>query len=215
MHKDDALLPSLPPPPSLCCTAATTKLPPPRRLRQAAKTAHRQAVAIMLPPSLCCTATTPPLPQPPPCSCHHSAAKLSPSRRPSLPTPSRRHRPCRPRPLRRCPHPLFAGWLSRRRLHLSSSPASLSAVVLLATASSSSFSFAGWLLRRCLHFSSSLAPCPLPFSSLPPPPPLSRRRRRRRRRGRGGGLFDGIDEGCWRGRAIVAPASPQAQFVVV
>jgi hypothetical protein len=32
---------------------------------------------------------------------------------------------------------------------------------------------------------------------------------------RGGGLFDGIDEGCWQGRAIVAPASPQAQFVVV
>jgi hypothetical protein len=31
----------------------------------------------------------------------------------------------------------------------------------------------------------------------------------------GGGLFDGINEGCWWGRAIVAPASPQAPFVVV
>jgi hypothetical protein len=76
MHEDDALLPSLLPPPSLCCTAATTKLPPPRRLRQAAKTAHRQAVAIMLPPlpSLRChrqaVAMLPP-PQPP---CRHQAA---------------------------------------------------------------------------------------------------------------------------------------------
>ena len=84
MHEDDALLPSLPPPPSLCCTAAMTKLPPPRRLRQAAKTACRQAVAIMPPPfpSLrCCrqaVAMLPPLPprrrqvpQPP---CRHQAA---------------------------------------------------------------------------------------------------------------------------------------------
>ena len=127
------------------------------------------ATAALLPPSYChaaakcrsCHAVTklpsPPLPPPPsrcrnattPCCCSRhpaaAAAKLSPSRRPSSPTPLHCRRPCRPCPLCCCPHPLFAGWLSHQRLHFSSSPASLSAVVLLATASSSSFLFAGWL----------------------------------------------------------------------
>ena len=99
--------------------AAAAKLSPccRRRHRAAAKCCSRRAVTklpsppLLPPPSRCCTATMPPLPQPPPCSCHHSAAKLSPSRRPSPPTPLCRNCPCRPRPLCCCPHLLFAGWL--------------------------------------------------------------------------------------------------------
>ena len=96
----------------------------------------------------------------PHCAVHHLHCRPSSSlsRRPLPPSPSHCHRPCRPHPLPRCPHPLFTSWLLHRRLHLLSSPVSC-------PLSSS-------LPPPPCPLSCSLAGCPVITSASRPPLPL-------------------------------------------